>query len=131
MGLYHFRRQRSIRSPVLSPLLQQVTGVLQKSYYSKNSLEKVDTTAKNSLEKVDTTVKNSLEKIDFVIRWRGQCTLIEVKAETGNAKSAKTILNHPEKYHVDQCIKLGNYNVGRSGKILTLPFYMGFLLTES
>ena len=41
-----------------------------------------------------------------------------------------TILKHPEKYHVNQCIKLGNYNVGRSGKILTLPLYMGFLLYE-
>ena len=55
---------------------------------------------------------------------------VEVKATTGNAKSAKTILNHPEKYHVEQCIKLGDYNVGRNGKILTLPWYMGFLLWE-
>ena len=74
--------------------------------------------------------KDSGLEIDFVIRWRGECTLVEVKAETGNAKSAATILKHPEKYHVNQCIKLGNYNVGRSGKILTLPLYMGFLLYE-
>lgn len=45
-------------------------------------------------------------------------------------KWVATILKHPEKYHVNQCIKLGNYNVGRSGKILTLPLYMGFLLYE-
>ena len=74
--------------------------------------------------------KDSGLEIDFVIRWRGECTLVEVKAETGNTKSATTILKHPEKYHVNQCIKLGNYNVGRSGKILTLPLYMGFLLYE-
>lgn len=74
--------------------------------------------------------KDSGLEIDFVIRWRGECTLVEVKAETGNTKSAATILKHPEKYHVNQCIKLGNYNVGRSGKILTLPLYMGFLLYE-
>ena len=74
--------------------------------------------------------KDSGLEIDFVIRWRGECVLVEVKAETGNAKSAATILKHPEKYHVNQCIKLGNYNVGRSGKILTLPLYMGFLLYE-
>ena len=74
--------------------------------------------------------KDSGLEIDFVIRWRGECTLVEVKAETGNAKSAATILKHPEKYHVNQCIKLGNYYVGRSGKILTLPLYMGFLLYE-
>ena len=74
--------------------------------------------------------KDSGLEIDFVIRWRGECTLVEVKAETGNAKSAATILKHLEKYHVNQCIKLGNYNVGRSGRILTLPLYMGFLLYE-
>ena len=74
--------------------------------------------------------KDSGLEIDFVIRWRGECALVEVKAETGNAKSAATILKHPEKYHVNQCIKLGNYNVGRSGRILTLPLYMGFLLYE-
>ena len=69
-------------------------------------------------------------EIDFVIRWRGECTLVEVKAATGNVKSAKTILNHPEKYHVNQCIKLGDYNVGRQGQFLTLPLYMAFLLNE-
>jgi predicted AAA+ superfamily ATPase len=74
--------------------------------------------------------KDSGLEIDFVIRWRGECVLVEVKAETGYAKSAATISKHPEKYHVNQCIKPGNYNVGHSGKILTLPLYMGFLLYE-
>lgn len=66
-----------------------------------------------------------------MIRWRGESTLVEVKAATGNAKSAKTILRHPEKYHVSQCIKLGDYNVGRQGQFLTLPLYMAFLLNET
>lgn len=74
--------------------------------------------------------KDSGLEIDFVIRYRGKCLPVEVKATTGNAKSAKTILKHPEKYHVDQIIKLGDYNVGRSEGILTLPSYMGFLLRE-
>lgn len=72
--------------------------------------------------------KDSGLEIDFVIRYRGECTLIEVKATTGNTKSTKTILHHPEKYHVNNAIKLGNYNVGRAGQILTLPLYMAFLL---
>lgn len=74
--------------------------------------------------------KDSGLEIDFVIRWCGSCVLVESKASTGNVKSAKTILAHPEKYHVDLAIKLGDYNVGFEGKILTLPMYMGFLLTE-
>lgn len=74
--------------------------------------------------------KNSGLEVDFVIRYKGECTLVEVKASSGNTKSTKTILAHPEKYHVNSVIKLGDYNVGRSGEILTLPLYMAFLLTE-
>lgn len=74
--------------------------------------------------------KNSGSEVDFVIRYKGECTLVEVKASSGNTKSTKTILGHPEKYHVNSAIKLGDYNVGRSGEILTLPLYMAFLLTE-
>lgn len=74
--------------------------------------------------------KDSGLEVDFVIRYKGECTLVEVKANTGNTKSTRTILNHPEKYHVNSAIKLGDYNVGRSEQILTLPLYMAFLLRE-
>ncbi len=74
--------------------------------------------------------KDSGLEVDFVIRYRGACTLVEVKSTTGNAKSSKTILRHPEKYHVEHLIKLGNYNVGHSDQTLTLPLYMAFLLDE-
>lgn len=69
-------------------------------------------------------------EIDFVMRYRGECTPLECKARTGNAKSMQTLLKHPEKYHVYNALKLGDYNVGRNGPLLTLPFYMAFLLTE-
>ncbi len=72
--------------------------------------------------------KDSGLEIDFVIRYKGECTLIEVKAASGNTKSGTTILRHPEKYHVNQMIKFGDYNIGRSEKILTLPLYMAFLI---
>lgn len=74
--------------------------------------------------------KDSGLEIDFVFRYKGECTLLEVKSQTGNTKSSKTILAHPEKYHVYKCIKLGNYNVGTSSNITTLPLYMAWLLTE-
>ncbi len=74
--------------------------------------------------------KDSGLEVDFVIRYKGKCTLVEVKAVTGNTKSTKTILRHPEKYHVDSAIKLGEYNVGRNEQTLTLPLYMAFLLRE-
>ena len=72
---------------------------------------------------------DSLE-IDFVIRYKGECTPLECKARTGNAKSMKTLLKHPEKYHVYHALKVGDYNIGRSNQLLTLPFYMAFLLTD-
>lgn len=75
--------------------------------------------------------KDSGLEVDFVIRYKGRCTLVEVKAATGNTKSAKTILRHPEKYHVEHLIKLGDYNVGRFEQTLTLPLYMAFLLNEN
>ena len=69
-------------------------------------------------------------ELDFLIRYKGYCTPVECKAVTGNAKSLRTVLNHPDKYHVASAIKLGDYNVGRNGQLLTLPLFMAFLLTE-
>ncbi|MCC8130832.1 MAG: ATP-binding protein [Oscillospiraceae bacterium] len=72
--------------------------------------------------------KDSGLEVDFVIRYKGECVPVEVKSTGGNIKSTKTILNHPEKYHVNHAIKLGDYNVGLSDNVLTLPLYMAFLL---
>ena len=74
--------------------------------------------------------KDSGLEIDFVMRYKGKSTLVEVKASNGNTKSTRTILAHPEKYHVSQAIKLGDYNVGSNEQLLTLPLYMAFLLKE-
>lgn len=75
--------------------------------------------------------KDSGLEVDFVIRYEGECTLIEVKASSGNVKSTKTILAHPEKYHVHHAIKLGDVNIGQSGKMTILPLYMAFLLDKT
>lgn len=69
-------------------------------------------------------------EVDFVIRYKGGCYLVEAKPTTGNTKSSKTILSNPEKYHVDGVIKLGQYNIGKVDKMITLPLYMAFLLTD-
>lgn len=74
--------------------------------------------------------KDSGLEVDFVIRIKGECVLVEVKSRTGNAKSTKTILRHPEKYHVEKAIKLGDYNVGKTEEMLILPLYMAFLLRD-
>ena len=72
--------------------------------------------------------KDSGLELDFLVRMNGECVPLEVKAKSSKAKSARTVLNHPEKYHVKQIIKFGDYNIGRDGDLLTLPSYMQFLL---
>ena len=74
--------------------------------------------------------KDSGLEIDFLVRYKGECVLIVVKAKTGKAKSMSTILKNKGVYHVNNGIKLGQYNVGREGSILTLPLYMGFLIKD-
>ena len=72
--------------------------------------------------------KDSGLELDFLVRYKGECVPLEVKAKSGKAKSLSTVLNNKEHYHVNHAIKLGNYNIGREGSLLTLPMYMGFLL---
>ena len=69
-------------------------------------------------------------ELDFLMRYKGTCTPVECKATTGNAKSMSTVLKHSEKYHVTNALKIGDYNIGRSNHLLTIPMYMAFLLTE-
>ena len=72
--------------------------------------------------------KDSGLELDFLVRINGECVPLEVKAKSSKAKSAKTVLAHPEKYQVHRIIKFGDYNIGRDGDLLTLPTYMQFLL---
>ena len=74
--------------------------------------------------------KDSGLEVDFVTRYKGECVLVEVKSKDGNIKSSKTILSHPDKYHVNHAIKLGDLNIGTSGQFITLPLYMTFLLRQ-
>ena len=72
--------------------------------------------------------KKERKKLDFLIRYKGECVPVEVKAKSAQAKSISTIRKHPEKYGIKHFIKFGDYNVGRDGDLLTLPTYMQFLL---
>ena len=73
-------------------------------------------------------LKDSGLELDFLVRMKGECVPLEVKAKTAQAKSVQTVLKHADKYHVKHIVKFGDYNVGRKGQLLTLPNYMQFLL---
>ena len=72
--------------------------------------------------------KDSGMELDFLIRYKGECVPVEVKAKSAQAKSIATVRKHSEKYGVKHFIKFGDYNIGRDGDLLTLPNYMQFLL---
>ena len=74
--------------------------------------------------------KDSGLELDFLVRFKGECVILEVKAKSGKAKSMTTVLKNKDVYHVKNAIKLGQYNVGREGEVLTIPLYMGFLVKD-
>jgi len=74
--------------------------------------------------------KESGLELDFLVRFNGECTIVEVKAKSGKAKSLTIVLKNKQLYNVNSAIKLGQYNVGREGDVLTIPLYMGFLVKE-
>ena len=74
--------------------------------------------------------KDSGLELDFLMRYKGECVVLEVKAKSGKTKSLKTALKNKNVYHLNNAIKLGQYNVGREGEILTIPLYMGFLIKD-
>lgn len=71
--------------------------------------------------------KDSGLEIDFVSKVKNEISLIEVKAATGNTKSANTVLKNPQ-YDVNVCYKLSGNNVGVVENKITIPYYMAFLL---
>ena len=72
--------------------------------------------------------KDSGLEIDFAIRYKNECVPLEIKSQTGNAKSLKTVLKNENVYHINNGIKFGDYNIGKEGKLLTAPLYTLFLL---
>lgn len=67
-------------------------------------------------------------ELDFVINYEGEATILEVKAVNGNAKSAKTVMKHPEHYGAARLIRITGANVGFENGVLTIPHYMSHLL---
>lgn len=75
--------------------------------------------------------KDSGLELDFLVRYKGECVAVEVKAKSGKAKSLRTVLKNKDIYHISNAIKLGKYNVGRESEVLTIPLYMGLLVKDT
>ncbi len=73
--------------------------------------------------------KDSGLEIDFITKYQKEITLVEVKAKNGNTKSAKEVLSNKIKYpEVNKLIRLKECNIGETNNILTIPYYMAFLI---
>lgn len=75
--------------------------------------------------------KDSGLELDFLVRYNGECVALEVKAKSGKSKSLRTVMKNKNVYHINNAIKLGQYNVGRENGVLTIPLYMGFLIKDT
>lgn len=86
-----------------------------------------DALSKNGIDTFYFAKESGLE-IDFVICYQGHSCLVEAKAKTGNAKSSKTVMAHPDHYGPTKLLKIGDYQIGEEGDTLTIPHYMMFLI---
>ncbi len=69
-------------------------------------------------------------EIDFVTRYNGKATLVEVKAKGGKTKSAATVMRDKVHYDVSDLIRLTAQNISSGEGVLTLPYYLVYLLEE-
>lgn len=69
-------------------------------------------------------------ELDFVINYKGESTILEVKSVDGNTKSAKTVMKNVDHYGKTSLIRIKDKNIGYQDNILTIPHYMAFLLFD-
>ena len=119
-GLFISMLERGTASKILNDNLNIYKGAIYESIIA-------DAFSKNGISLYYFHKESGLE-IDFVSVINDLLSIVEVKARTGNSKSAKTVLNDKTRYNADNMIKLGEYNIGVKGNMITLPFYLSFLL---
>lgn len=119
-GLFIAMLERGTASKILSGELGMYKGAIYENIIA-DGFSKLD-------RKLYYFHKDSGLEIDFITTYEDELSLVEVKATTGNTKSANTILKNKEQYHVNRCIKLSENNIGQEGEKLIIPYYLAFLL---
>ena len=71
--------------------------------------------------------KDSTVELDFITRHKNKILPLEIKAKTGRAKSIKSVISSL-KYPISKGIKFMDCNIGYKDDILTLPWFLSFLL---
>ena len=71
--------------------------------------------------------QDSTIELDFVIRAKNMIVPIEVKKKKGSAKSLRSLIDDKSS-SIKKGIKLSLNNIGYDGDIITIPYYLSFLL---
>lgn len=71
--------------------------------------------------------KDSTIELDFVIRAKNMIIPIKVKKKKGNTKSLRTLIND-KNCPIKKGIKLSLNNIGYDGDIITIPYFLSFLI---
>ena len=123
IGLLVSSLEEGTTQAILSGQLGQAKGLLYESLVA-------DSLLKNDVPLFYFSKTSGLE-IDFVINYEGVSTLLEVKAENGTAKSAKTVLQNKENYGQTRLICIKNKNIGFENGVFTIPHFLTFLLNNN
>ena len=70
--------------------------------------------------------EDSTVELDFVLRVKNEIVPVEVKKKKGRTRSLNTVIESEE--CIKHGLKLSMNNIGFDGRIITLPYFMTFLL---
>ena len=73
--------------------------------------------------------KDASIELDFVVRAKNMIIPIEVKKKKGSTKSMRTLIND-NNCPIKKGIKLSLNNIGYDGDIITIPYFLSFLLKK-
>ena len=71
--------------------------------------------------------EDSTIELDFVIRAKNMIVPVEVKKKKGSTKSLRALIND-KNCPINKGIKLSLNNIGYDGDIITIPYFLSFLL---
>ncbi len=84
--------------------------------------------AKSGCELLYYKREDSSLEMDFFVRGRNDLVPVEVKAKSGRAQSLRSLIKNEHYGDIRWGVKLHGGNIGWENSILTLPYYVAFLL---
>lgn len=74
--------------------------------------------------------ENSTLEEDFFVRTQNELIPVEVKSNDKRSKSLATLIRSENYGDIHHGIKLGDFNVGKAGGIITFPYFCAFMIKE-